>query len=75
MMHQLGKYLIIIGIIVVVVGVIIFFLGNKLSWFGNLPGDIKIRRDNFVFFAPITSMILLSIILSFLFWLFSRIKF
>jgi hypothetical protein len=74
-MHQLGKYLIIIGIIVVVVGVIIFFLGNKLSWFGNLPGDIKIKRDNFVFFAPITSMILLSIILSFLFWLFSRIKF
>ncbi len=74
MMHQIGKYLIIIGIIVVVVGMILFFLGNKLSWFGNLPGDIKIKRDNFVFFAPITSMILLSIILSFLFWLFSRIK-
>lgn len=75
MMHQMGKYLIIIGIIVVVVGLILFFLGNKLSWFGNLPGDIKVKRDNFVFYAPIASMILLSIVLSFLLWLFSKIKF
>ncbi len=75
MMHQIGKYLIIIGIVVVVIGVILFFLGNKLSWFGDLPGDIKIKRDNFVFYAPITSMILVSIVLSFLLWLFSRIKF
>jgi len=74
-MHQIGKYLIIIGIVVVVIGVILFFLGNKLSWFGDLPGDIKIKRDNFVFYAPITSMILVSIVLSFLLWLFSRIKF
>jgi len=75
MMHQMGKYLIIIGIILVVVGLILFFLGNKLSWFGNLPGDIKIKRDNFVLYAPIASMILLSIVLSLLLWLFSRIKF
>lgn len=75
MMHQIGKYLIIIGIVVVVVGVILFFLGNKLSWFGDLPGDIKIKRDNFVFYAPITSMILVSIVLSFLLWLFSKIRF
>lgn len=74
-MHQIGKYLIIIGIVVVVIGVILFFLGNKLSWFGDLPGDIKIKRDNFVFYAPITSMILVSVVLSFLLWLFSRIKF
>lgn len=75
MMHQIGKYLIIIGIIVVVVGLILFFLGNKLSWFGNLPGDIKIKRDNFIFYAPVASMILLSIVLSFLLWLFSKIRF
>ncbi|MBS3769963.1 MAG: DUF2905 domain-containing protein [Bacteroidales bacterium] len=75
MMHQIGKYLIIIGIVVVVIGVILFFLGNKLSWFGDLPGDIKIKRDNFVFYAPITSMILVSIVLSFLLWLFSKIRF
>jgi len=75
MMQQTGKYIIIIGGILVVIGVVLFFLGNKLSWFGNLPGDIRIRRENFVFYAPITSMILLSIALSFLVWIISRIRF
>lgn len=75
MIHQLGKYLIIIGIIVVVVGLILFFMGNKLGWFGNLPGDIKIKRDHFVLYAPVASMIILSIVLSFLLWLFSKIRF
>lgn len=74
-MHQIGKYLIIIGIVIIVIGLILFLMGNKLSWFGNLPGDIKIKRDNFVFYAPITSMILLSIVLSFLIWVFSKIRF
>lgn len=75
MMHQIGKYLIIAGVILAVVGLILFFLGNKFSWFGNLPGDIKIKRDNFVFYAPIASMLLISVVLSFLLWLFSKIKF
>ena len=74
-MQQAGKYIIIVGAILVVVGVILFFLGNRLSWFGNLPGDIKIKRDNFVLYAPIVSMLILSVVLSFLFWLFSRIRF
>ncbi len=75
MMHQIGKYLMIGGVILAVVGLILFFLGNKFSWFGNLPGDIKIKRDNFVFYAPIASMLLISAVLSFLLWLFSKIKF
>jgi magnesium-transporting ATPase (P-type) len=75
MMHDIGKYLILIGIVILVVGLILFFLGGKFAWFGNLPGDIKIKRDNFVFYAPIVSMILISVVLSFLFWLFSKIKF
>ncbi len=75
MMQQAGKYIIIIGAILVVIGVVVFFLGNKLHFFGNLPGDIRIKRDNFVFYAPITSMILLSIVLSFLLWVISKIRF
>jgi len=74
-MHQIGKYLMIGGVILAVVGLILFFLGNKFSWFGNLPGDIKIKRDDFVFYAPIASMLLISAVLSFLLWLFSKIKF
>ncbi len=73
-MQQLGKYLIIIGVFIIIFGLIFFLFGNKLHWFGNLPGDIKIKRENFVFYAPITSMILLSVLISFLIWLFSRIK-
>ncbi|MBS3807214.1 MAG: DUF2905 domain-containing protein [Bacteroidales bacterium] len=75
MIQQTGKYMIIIGAILVVVGAILLLPGNKFQWFGNLPGDIKIKRDHFVFYAPIVSMILLSVFLSFLFWLISKIRF
>lgn len=62
----------IIGIAVVVIGLIVWLAGDKLGWFGNLPGDIRVERENFKFFMPITSMILLSIVLSLLLWLFRR---
>ncbi|MFP3860298.1 MAG: DUF2905 domain-containing protein [Bacteroidales bacterium] len=74
-MQHLGKYLIIIGIIILVIGLILVLFGNKLSWFGNLPGDIKIKKENFVLYAPITSMILISAFISLLLWIFSKIKF
>jgi hypothetical protein len=73
-MQQIGKYVIIAGIFLLVVGVILYFAGNKLGWLGNLPGDIKIKRENFTFYAPITTMILISIFLSILFWIISKIK-
>ncbi len=69
----MGKQLIIIGIIISLAGTLIWLLGDKLSWFGNLPGDIKIEKENFKFYFPITSMILVSIALSFLLWLFRKI--
>ncbi|SIT85460.1 DUF2905 domain-containing protein [Pontibacter indicus] len=71
-MQPLGKYIVIIGIAVVVIGLIVWLAGDKLGWFGNLPGDIRVERENFKFFMPITSMILLSIVLSLLLWLFRR---
>jgi len=73
-MQQFGKYIIFAGIILVILGAIIWFFGDKLGWFGNLPGDIKIKKDNFSFYAPITSMILFSIVLSFIIWLISKLK-
>ena len=73
-MQQIGKYIIIVGIVLLVIGIILYFFGNKFQWLGNLPGDIKIKRENFRLYAPITSMIIISAFLSFLFWLFSRIK-
>ena len=52
------------GLILVLVGIIIHFGGDKLSWFGNLYGDIKVVKSNFTFYSPITSMIILSVLLT-----------
>jgi hypothetical protein len=73
-LQQIGKYILIAGIILVAVGGIIWLFGNKFTWFGNLPGDIKIKRDNFSFYAPLTSMILLSILISAILWVISKIR-
>ena len=55
-----------IGLVVVVVGVILQFAPQLLSWFGKLPGDIKYEKGNTKFFFPITTMIIVSIVLSLL---------
>ncbi len=70
-MPGLGKSLIIIGLVIAAVGVI-FALGGKFSWFGRLPGDIHIKRDNFTFYFPLATCILISLILSLIFWLFRK---
>jgi hypothetical protein len=68
-MEQIGKILIVAGIIMVIAGVILYFSGNRLNWLGHLPGDINIVKDNVRIFIPITTMILLSVILSLIFYI------
>lgn len=64
------RALIVIGVLLVVVGLAWPWL-SKLGLF-RLPGDIVIERENFRFYFPITSMILLSLLLSLILWLFRR---
>jgi H+/Cl- antiporter ClcA len=64
MNSQAGKYIIIIGISIVVVGLIIYFFPNAFKWFGRLPGDVRIEKENFKVYFPITTMILLSVLLT-----------
>jgi len=66
-----GKILIFFGIIMIVVGGL-FLFGSKIPFIGRLPGDIAIQKKNFSFYFPITTGIIISIILSFIMWLFSR---
>ena len=65
-----GKYILLAGGLIVVVGLLIYFFHDKLHWIGRLPGDIRVERDNFRFYFPITTMILFSIVISLLFRLF-----
>ena len=73
MQSETGKYIIIAGIVIVLLGVIIYFFHDKLNWIGRLPGDIRIEKDNFRFYFPITTMILLSVFASLLIWLWRKI--
>jgi len=70
-MAGLGKSLIIFGIIIIVIGIFLTFAG-KIPWLGRLPGDIHIKRDNFTFYFPMATCIILSIFISLIFWLFKK---
>ncbi len=61
---QLPKLLIGLGILLIILG-IVFYLGKgKLGWIGNLPGDIRIEKENFKIYFPVTTMILFSLLLT-----------
>jgi len=64
MNSDFGKYVIIAGIMIIFLGVIIYFFHDKLNWIGRLPGDIRIEKENFKFYFPITTMILFSLVLT-----------
>jgi len=67
-MNVLARVLIIFGILLVLLGLILT-TGIKIPYIGKLPGDIYIKRPNFAFYFPLATCILLSIILSLIFWL------
>jgi hypothetical protein len=70
-MNDLGRSIIAIGIFLIIVG-IIMTLAGKIPGVGKLPGDILIRKENFSFYFPLTTCILLSIILSLFMYLFGK---
>ena len=73
-MQQTGKILIILGVIVIIAGIIVYFGGYKLNFLGKLPGDIRVEKENFRFYFPVTTIILLSIIVSFIIWIVKRLQ-
>jgi membrane protein implicated in regulation of membrane protease activity len=68
----MGLGLMAIGALLLVIGALVWL--GWLSWFGRLPGDIRIERPNTRVYIPITSMLLLSILLTVLLSLFRRLK-
>lgn len=70
-MRELGKFIVIFGVIVTVVGLVLWSgLGPK--WLGRLPGDIRIEREHSTFYFPIVTCITLSVLLSLLLSIFRR---
>lgn len=70
-MAGLGKTLIALGMLLVVIG-IVFLLAGRVPWLGNLPGDISIQRGRYSFYFPITTCILVSVIISLVLYFFRR---
>lgn len=70
-MNDLGKFLVIIGLLIAAVGVLIW-TGFGRGWLGRLPGDIHYTRDNFSFHFPIVTCLLLSLLLSLILWFFRK---
>lgn len=68
---MLGRSLIIIGVIIIVAG-IIFTIAPKMPFLGKLPGDIYIKRDNFVFYFPLATSIIISAVISLILYLITR---
>jgi len=59
-----GKYVIGFGAIIIIVGLLVYFFHDKLHWLGRLPGDIRIEKENFKFYFPIATMILISLLIT-----------
>ena len=68
----MGRWLILTGAVLVALGLALHFLPGLLNWFGRLPGDIRIETERGRFFFPITSMLIVSLVLTLLINLFRR---
>jgi hypothetical protein len=69
--QYIGKFLIIAGITAVAFGGLLMLAG-KIPWIGRLPGDIIIQKRNFTFYFPLATSVLLSLLLTLVFWFFGR---
>jgi len=70
-MINIGKMLIIFGFASIVIGGMLM-LSGKVPWLGRLPGDILVRKKNFTFYFPLATSILISILLTLIFWLIKK---
>jgi membrane protein implicated in regulation of membrane protease activity len=70
-MNDLGKSLVVIGLLIALVGVVLLLAG-RLPWLGRLPGDIYVQRGSWSFYFPVVTSLVVSVLLTVLFWLFGR---
>ena len=73
-MEALPRALVIAGLVLVGLGLVLWLAPASLGWLGRLPGDLRIERPNLRVYVPITTSIVVSVALSALFWLISRLR-
>ena len=64
MEQQTGRYIIVSEIFIVIAGILIYFFHDYFKWFGRLPGDIRIEKENYRFYFPFVTMIVISIVIT-----------
>ena len=69
--NDLGRSLIILGLLLVGIGLFLSY-GGKFNFLGRLPGDFRVEKENFSFFFPLGTCLLISLLFSLLLWLFKR---
>ena len=70
-MNDLGKFLIVVGLLIAAIGALLWS-GLGRGWLGKLPGDINYTKGNFSFHFPIATCLLVSLVLTLLLWLFRK---
>ena len=70
-MNDIGKILVGFGLLIALTGVVLV-LGGRVPWIGRLPGDIHIQRGNFIFYFPLATSLLLSVVLTLLLYVVGR---
>lgn len=71
-MTDLGKLLLVTGLILVIAGGLLWLAGRAQLPLGRLPGDIRIERPNFRFYFPLTTSLAISVLLTLILWLLRR---
>lgn len=70
-MPDVGRALLLLGVVIALTGLVIMVVG-RVPWLGRLPGDIHIQRGSWSFYFPLATSLLVSVLLTLLFWLFGR---
>jgi ribose/xylose/arabinose/galactoside ABC-type transport system permease subunit len=72
-MTDLAKFIIILGVVLILAGLVLLYAG-KIPFFGKLPGDFLIRKKNFTFYFPLTTGIIISILVTLILFLVRKFK-
>ena len=70
---QTGKYIILAGICILIAGILVYFFHDYFKWLGKLPGDIRIEKENYRFYFPVVTMLVISIAITVIIQIIKRI--